>query len=142
MDDWLDRELRRRFRSASARGEAKLAREPRAVRARYDSRKARLVVELSNGVVLMLPPRLLEGLRGASAAQLAKVQLTPLGGGLRWEALDVDLRVAGLASGVFGSRAWMSELARQAGSQTSKRKADAARENGKKGGRPRSRKSR
>jgi len=142
MVDWVEGELRRSYRRASRTGESRLAAEPRAVRARYDARKARLVVELSNGVVLMLPPELLQGLRGASIAQLSKVEVTPLGGGLRWEALDVDLRVAGLASGVFGSRAWMSELARQAGSRTSRRKAAAARENGKRGGRPPSRKSR
>lgn len=142
MTDWVDGELKRNFRRASRKGESRLASEPRAVRARYDARKSRLVVELSNGVVLMLPPALLQGLGGASALQLSRVEITPLGGGLRWEALDVDLRVAGLASGIFGSRAWMSELARQAGSRTSKRKATAARENGKKGGRPPSRKSR
>ena len=89
----------------------------------YDARKARLVVELNNGVILMLPPRLLQGLRDASAAQISKVELTPLGTGLHWEELDADLSVAALASGAFGSKAWMSELARHA--------------SGKKGGRPR-----
>lgn len=118
-----------------------LARAPRAVSARYDARKARLVVELTNGVVILLPPRLLQGLQDATPAQLARVRLTPLGGGLHWEELDVDLSVAGLATGVLGTRAWMSELARHAGSVTSPRKAAAARENGKRGGRPRSRPS-
>ncbi len=94
-----------------------------------------------NGAILMLPPKLLQGLKSATPTQLAKVQLTPMGTGLHWEALDADLSVAGLAAGIFGSRAWMSELARHAGSRTSARKASSSRENGKRGGRPRLRKS-
>jgi hypothetical protein len=139
MSDWVDRELRRSFRRASRVGEAVRSGALRAVGARYDARKQRLVVELANGVVLMLPPRLLQGLQDATPGQLARVRLSPQGGGLRWDELDVDLGVAGLAAGVFGSRIWMSELARQAGSRTSPRKAAAARENGRRGGRPRSR---
>lgn len=141
MVDWIQRELRRSLTRATRAGEERLAKQPRAVKADYDARKARLVVELTNGVILMLPPRLLQGLQEATPAQIAKVELTPLGTGLHWEELDVDLSVAGLASGAFGSKAWMSELARYAGSRTSARKAASSRENGKKGGRPRLHKS-
>lgn len=141
MGDWVKDELTRSLRRATKAGEASLASRPRAASARYDARKERLVVELTNGVILMLPPRLLQGLQEASPSQLAKVETTPLGIGLRWEALDVDLSVAGLAAGIFGSRAWMSELARYAGSRTSARKSASSRENGKRGGRPRSRPS-
>ncbi len=119
-----------------------MALTPRAVRARYDARNSRLVVELANGAVLALPPRLLQGLRDATPAALAKVELTPLGRGLHWEGLDVDLSVSGLAAGVFGSKTWMSELARHAGSRTSSRKAASSRENGKRGGRPKGRSTR
>jgi Protein of unknown function (DUF2442) len=110
-----------------------------AAKAHYDARKSRLVIELTNGVILMLPLKLLQGLKNATASQLAKVELTPLGTGLHWEALDADLSVAGLAAGVFGSKEWMSELARYAGSRTSARKASSSRLNGKRGGRPRTR---
>lgn len=108
---------------ATQAGEERLAKRPRAVEAYYDTRKARLVVELSNGVILMLPPRLLQGLQDATPAQISKVELTPLGTGLHWEEIDADLSVAALASGVFGSKSWMSELACHAGSSTSARKA-------------------
>lgn len=57
----------------------------------------------------------------------------------RAAALDADLSVAGLAAGVFGSKAWMSELARYAGSRTSARKASSSRINGKPGGTSRAR---
>jgi Protein of unknown function (DUF2442) len=141
MADWIDGELANSYISATKAGEARLAAQPRAAKVHYDARKARLVIELTNGVILMLPPKLLQGLTNATPAQLAKVQLTPLGTGLHWEALDADLSVAGLAAGIFGSKPWMSELARHAGSRTSARKASSSRENGKRGGRPRIRKS-
>ena len=141
MADWINREMTRVYERATKAGEARLARAPRAAMAYYDSRKARLVVELTNGVILMLPPKLLQGLKDAEAAQLAKVEITPLGTGLHWESLDADLGVAELAAGIFGSRIWMSELARIAGSRTSTRKAATSRENGKLGGRPRVSKS-
>ena len=137
MAEWIERELRRSQAKATRAGEAALAAEPRAVKARYDIRKARLVVELANGVILMLPPELLQGLERATPDQLADLKLSPMGAGLHWPTLDADLSVAGLAAGVFGSRAWMSELARRAGSVKSRRKAASSRENGKKGGRPR-----
>jgi hypothetical protein len=141
MGHWVSGELARSYISATKAGEARLAGQPRAAKAYYDARKGRLVVELTNGVILMLPPKLLQGLKHATPAQLAAVELTPLGTGLHWEALDADLSVAGLAAGIFGSKTWMSELARHAGSRTSARKAVSSRENGKRGGRPRLRKS-
>jgi hypothetical protein len=141
MADWINSEMTRAYERATKAGEVRLARQPRAAKAHYDARKERLVVELTNGVILMLPPKLLQGLDGASAAQLAKVEVTPLGTGLHWEVLDADLGVAELAGGIFGSKTWMSELARQAGSRTSTRKAASSRENGKRGGRPRLRES-
>lgn len=59
------------------------------------------------------------------------------GYGLHWESLDADLTVPGLLAGIFGSTAWMRELGRRGGSAASEAKARAARENGRKGGRPR-----
>jgi hypothetical protein len=141
MGDWIKSELARSYDRATKAGETRLATQPLAAKAHYDSRKARLVVELTNGVILMLPPDLLQGLKGATAAQLAKVELTHLGTGLHWEALNADLGVTELAAGIFGSKTWMSELARFAGARTSVRKAASSRENGKRGGRPRLRKS-
>jgi len=51
----------------------------------------------------------------------------------------IDLLISALLSGIFGTRAWMSQLSaagRLGGTKTSDRKAAAARENGKRGGRP------
>jgi hypothetical protein len=79
MGDWIKSELARSYEPATKSDEARLARLPRAAKAHYDARKSRLVIELMNGVILMLPPKLLQGLKNATAAQLGKVELTPLG---------------------------------------------------------------
>jgi Protein of unknown function (DUF2442) len=141
MSSRINNEISRSYDRATKAGEAKLATQPRAAKAHYDTRKARLVVELTNGVILMVPPKLMQGLKGATTAQLSEVKLTPLGTGLHWEALDAHFGVAELAAGIFGSKTWMSELARFAGSKTSAPKASSSRENGKRGGRPRLQKS-
>ena len=47
-----------------------------------------------------------------------------------------DSMVKNLIAGCFGSRAWMSALARQGGKASSAAKRRASRENGRKGGRP------
>jgi len=57
--------------------------------------------------------------------------------GLHWESLDIDHYIPALIDGVFGTRAWMSELGKLGGTSRSKAKQTAARKNGRKGGRPR-----
>ncbi|MDX0443838.1 DUF2442 domain-containing protein [Sinorhizobium medicae] len=108
--------------------------EPRAASVRYDKRSGRIVVALTNGCTFAFPPRLAQGLEQASSGQLAAVEILGHGDGLHWGALDVDLSVTGLLSGIFGTKAYM---ARRAGQATSPAKAAAARANGAKGGRPR-----
>lgn len=117
--------------------EAAAAEEITAIRARYDRHRERIIVELSNGVAVAFPPGVAEGLRGAAPQGLSRIEITPAGTGLHFPDLDADLSVAGLAAGVFGTRRWMSSLARHAGSVRSRAKAKAARANGRLGGRPR-----
>ena len=110
--------------------------EPRAVAAHYDRKTNRIVVDLRNGASFMFPPEQAQGLAGASAADLAKVVVTPSGSGLRWPTLDADLSLPALMLGIFGSKNWMAEVGRRGGRVTSKAKAATARANGRKGGRP------
>ncbi len=111
---------------------------PRAVAARYDSLNGRIIVDLDNGCVFAFPARALQGLEQASDADLAAVEILGRGYGLHWQPLDVDHSVRGLLMGVFGTERWMAqEMARRAGGTKSAAKAAAARDNGKKGGRPR-----
>jgi hypothetical protein len=72
MAGWVSKELARSYERATRAGESRLASQPVAIQAHYNSRRGRLVVELSNGVILMLPPKLLQDLKGASAAQISK----------------------------------------------------------------------
>ena len=129
------------LRAALRRGRQADQTEPRASSARYDEGSGRVVLELTNGCSFAFPAEMAQGLRGAPAEQLARVEVLAGGRALRWDALDVDLGVAPLLSGIFGTAAWMRELrkemARAGGRVSSPRKATAARENGKKGGRPR-----
>jgi len=111
--------------------------EPRATAAWFDPDTERVFIELGNGVILGIPQGLLQGIAGAPPEVLADVQVTPSGYGLHWEALDVDLGVPQLVAGLYGTKAWMGELGRQGGKSRSAAKAKAARENGKRGGRPR-----
>lgn len=128
------------LKHAEAAGETMLATEPRATAARYDRTTGRIVIELTNGCSYAFPPALVQDLQGATPEQLTDVRVDGCGFNLDFPALDADLYVPALVSGVFGTRAWMTRaLARTAGRQTSPAKAAAARANGAKGGRPRRR---
>ena len=125
------------FVEAQARAVA-LRHAGHAVTARYDHNHGRVVVGLHNGVQLAVPVHLLEDLAGAAPEDLAVVEITPGGLGLHFPRLDADVYVPALLQGVFGSRQWMAaRLGATGGRSTSPAKAAAARENGRKGGRPR-----
>jgi len=108
----------------------------RAVRAEYESNGDRVVVFLSDGVIVSIPRTYLQGLQEATQTQLSNIEVVGAGTGLHWPQLDADHYVPGLLNQVFGTRRWMSELGRRGGSSRSSAKARAARENGAKGGRP------
>ncbi|UZK68387.1 DUF2442 domain-containing protein [Sphingomonas sp. S1-29] len=97
------------FAAAEERGRIAMVTEPRAKTARYDAATDRVIVELFNGCTFMFPPRLVQGLEDASEAEIAKVETTPVGFGLHWEASDVDITVAGLMAGRFGTARYMVE---------------------------------
>jgi hypothetical protein len=121
---------------AAARERGRIYREtqPHAASARYDAKSDRIVVELTSGATFAFPPRLVQCLADAAPAHLVEVELLGDGEALHWETLDVDYSVAGLVNGIFGTARWM---AARAGRATSAAKAEAARANGAKGGRPR-----
>ena len=130
-------ELIAQFDQARAAGKALAETEPRAVKAWYAADSERVFIELTNGVMMGFPYQLLQGLANGTPEQLAEVEIMPTGSALHWESLDADLGVAQLVSGLFGSKAWMTELGRHGGKSKSDAKAQASRDNGKRGGRPR-----
>lgn len=135
--EWIESELARVDKGAK-RSLHHSAQKPRhALAALYEARKGRIVVELDNGADFSFPPQLAQGLASASKTELAAIKVSPLGTGLHWPRLNVDLTVDGSLIGIFGSRNWMRNHAAIAGTASSPSKATAARANGAKGGRPR-----
>src|SRR3546814_20721986 len=90
--------------AALERGRFAHASEPRATTARYDRASGRVIVDLENGCTFAFPPRLAQGLEGATDDQLAAVEILGQGYGLHWEALDAALSVPGLVAGLLGPK--------------------------------------
>jgi len=125
------------FEAAKVRGEARM-RGPRAARAHYDAGRNRVIIRLTTGVEIGFAPRDVEGLQHASSDDLRAIEVEPLGLGIHFPNLDVDLYVPALLEGILGSKRWMAALLGSAGGRTrTAAKAAASRENGKRGGRPR-----
>lgn len=122
--------------NARARMQAK--REAGYVRyAAFDRAERRVILELSNGTQFRFEPEHAEGLERATEEELEAIEVSPSGLGLYWPRLDVGLDVPSLLQGIFGTRKWMAANLGQLGGQvTSAAKSAAARENGKRGGRP------
>lgn len=111
-----------------------------AVKARYDRQRDRVVVTLNTGIEITFPTGLAEGLADATPDDLTHIEITPGGLGLHWPAIDADLYVPGLLAGRFGNRNWAAaQMGARGGSSRSEVKAQAARANGRLGGRPRKR---
>ena len=124
-------------KAAEERMRNELQGRPKAVRARYDRRVARIIIGLDNGLELAFPPHLAQGLEHATPSELGTIEISPSGEGLHWPKLDADLYVPGLLAGVFGSKRWMAaQLGATGGRVRSAAKTASSRANGRKGGRP------
>lgn len=109
-----------------------------AIDAHYDRTTSRIVVRLASGLDFSFPIDLAEGLSNGSPDDLAEIEISPAGLGLHWPKLDADLYIPSLLQGVFGSKSWMArQLGTSGGKSRSAAKTTSARENGRKGGRPR-----
>jgi len=126
-----------RLAAATAAGKERRRRGELAISAHYDPRSKRLNIELASGVAISVPVSMIQGLAGIAGSKIRSLQIEGAGYGLHWPELDLDVSIPDLIAGCFGTPAWMSVLARQGGRASSVAKAAAARENGKKGGRPR-----
>jgi hypothetical protein len=85
---------------------------PVAVSARYRRATKELEVQYNNGVTRAIPVVLIQGLAGANATDLSKIEITPSGWGLHFPRLDADIYVPALFEGIYGSLAWMKQGAR------------------------------
>ena len=105
-----EEEFERQFIEATERGKKFLEEAPKAKSAKYDGKTKRLILDLENGATLIVPTENVQGLRGASATDLAEVELLLEKTILHWEKLDVDYYVSSFMRGVFGTPKWMAEL--------------------------------
>lgn len=113
--------------------------QPLAVAVKWSPAKG-LILDLNNGVRLIVPLSFLPSLRHATPKQLARVRVVPPGTAIEFIALDEYLGVLELLTDLLGEKhspALAAALGRRGGSVKSEAKTAAARANGAKGGRPR-----
>lgn len=109
----------------------------RAASVRYSQAQEQIRIVLTTGVELGIPASIIPVLEYASPRERAAVEVTPTGTALRWERLDVDVSVPAIVLAALGEEAIRSLFGAAGGRATGEAKAAAARENGRKGGRPR-----
>lgn len=129
-------EFEREYQEATRRGRERLEALPKAAGAEYDKKTKRLVLNLTNGVVLLVPVGLIQGLQTDDDEALSDFELVLQGSQIHWETLDVQFYIDSFLRGVFGTPGWMAEIGARGGTSRSDAKRQASRENGKKGGRP------
>jgi hypothetical protein len=129
-------EIFQKIPAARAREEEDRQAGLRAAKAFYDPIDELLMIETTLGFRWGIPKGRIPALSKASPQELIQLTLSPSGDGLHWEELDVQLSVPGLLVDALGAGTLAKELARRGGQSTSDAKAEAARRNGAKGGRP------
>ncbi len=98
----------------------------------------RLLIEMSNGIGLLVVASRLEGLERATPDDLSAVEISPSGFGLHFPTVDADVYLPGLLEGRSGTARYMAAaLGARGGQVKSDAKAEASRQNGRGGGRPR-----
>ncbi len=103
-------ELEMMYETATRRGEEALKTEKQAQAVRYDHATHRIILELKNGITMLLPCDLMQGIADAAPDEIAEVKLGARGASLHWEKLDQDFSVNGLVNGIFGTKKWMENL--------------------------------
>jgi hypothetical protein len=100
---------------------------------RYDRRAGRLRVVLKTGAEVLLQPARASYLAKLTPAQLAEIELSPVGDAIAVPSLDLDLSLPELLREALG----LELQQRRAGRVKSLARAAASQANGAKGGRPR-----
>jgi Protein of unknown function (DUF2442) len=133
-------EIDNQIDAAIARSTEQNLSEPKACEVLYDKKLRKIIIHFDNGCKFECPVSLLQGVCNLTDDEIAKVKLTPAGWGVTWSDAELDFGVNELVQGIFGTKAWMKEIAAKGGRSKSGKKQAASRINGKKGGRPKKRK--
>lgn len=125
------------MKRAEVAAQARLASMPRALSVGLWN-DGRLLIELSDGSGFLFQPGRVEGLENATRDDLAHVTISPSGYGLHFPTVDADVYLPGLLEGRFGSARFMAAaMGARGGKARTPAKAEASRQNGRLGGRPR-----
>lgn len=118
-------------------GERRMATGFRAADVRFDA--ARDIVELTmvDGWGLFFLRTAIEEFRDVGPEDMRKLEVSPAGMGLELDDLDIHVSIHGLVTSVIPPQMMAKFLGQRGGEATSPSKKQSARENGKKGGRPR-----
>lgn len=133
-----EEEFDRQSEEATRRGEYRMKYQPLAVAVKWSQAKG-LILDLNNGVRLIVPLSFLPSFKHATPKQLSQVRVVAPGTAIEFIALDEYLGVLELLTNLLGEKlspALAAEFGRRGGAATSEAKATAARANGAKGGRP------
>jgi hypothetical protein len=95
------------------------------------------ILKLTDGRRRVLAREELQGLQSGTREQLARMEIVGGGTGIHWPDLDADLYVPAALRGIYGNKLWMAMIGKRGGSARTDAKKQAARANGKLGGRPR-----
>lgn len=127
----------REYAAAIALGKRERAAGLRAQRAHFDAASRRVILDLISGFSFGIPLARLPEVSRATDAELGEVEVVGAGSILHWENLDADYSVPALILSAVGTKDIARHFGRAGGKVTSDAKAEAARANGAKGGRPR-----
>ena len=123
------------YEKALERGRRELER-PHVVDARYVRAEHMLDLRYSTGLVLRFDPRTIDLFADLPEEALTAPYVTPSGDGLIFDGADVSVSIPGLIAKLIPVDIAQSVVASARGRVTSEAKAEAARANGLKGGRP------
>ena len=124
------------YEAALARGRAELA-KPHAIEARFVVRGASLHVKFSNGLSLVVDAREVPALQGHPLSSLKNPYVTAGGDGLIFDEANLAFNLPSLLAPFLPLELARSRVAAESGKASSAKKAQAARANGSRGGRPR-----
>jgi len=103
-------EIERQIDGAIAR-EPENSSEQKARKVLYDTRSRIIIIHFDNDCTFECPVSLLQGVCDLTDDEIAQVELTPAGWGITWSSADLDFGINELVQGVFGTKAWMKEVA-------------------------------
>jgi len=124
------------YARATAAGKAALAQPLHAKSLLYDTRTDRLWIRFNNGLDIGIDPGEVALLRDVPRNALREACLSPGGTTITLEKADLDVSVLGLLRNVIPLILAKSIVAAHSGRVRTHAKSEAARANGKKGGRP------